>query len=116
MKRKLAWVCLLVSPLIVGGLVFFLDGDPITRADSDRISKIFRKEGMTVKEIEALLGRKADGKIRPCPEVGYYWEGSSGLIIAWIRNAPTGPRVFLVEFEAREPRTMLDLVRNWLGW
>jgi hypothetical protein len=120
MKRKLAWVCLLVSPLVLGGIVFcILDRDPITRANFDRIRKIFRKEGMSIQGIEALLGKKVDGKSRlPGPEVCYYWEGSSGYIIAWLRNEPTAinPAVFLVEFEAREPRTILDKVRNWLGW
>src|SRR5690348_37792 len=53
-KRKLAWVCLLVSPLVLGGAVFyFLPRDPITQANCDKI-----KPGMTEKEVDAILGRR----------------------------------------------------------
>src|SRR5262249_7236940 len=119
---KLAWVCLLVSPLVLGGAIFFLpDPDPITRANFERIRKIFRKEGMTVNDIESVLGRKAVRGGRrggagtgpaPGPEDYYYWEGSSGVIIAWLRNE----RIWMVEFEDRERPTILDKVRNCLGW
>jgi hypothetical protein len=76
MKRKLAWVCLLILPLVLGGAAFCLsDADLITQASCDKI-----KKGMTVKEIEAILGRKEDRNFDfQCLQI-YLWEGSRGYI------------------------------------
>jgi hypothetical protein len=54
MKKKLAWVCLMVSPLVLGGAALFLPSrDPITQANCDKI-----KEDMTLKEVVAILGKE----------------------------------------------------------
>ena len=53
MKRKLAWVCLLVAPLVIGSAVLvLLPRDRITQANCERI-----KKGMTENEVETILGR-----------------------------------------------------------
>jgi hypothetical protein len=120
MKTKLAWVCLMVSPLVLGGAVLFLlPRDPITQVNFDKI-----KKGMTIKEIEAILGRKPDGKISTQNGIyaGYYWEGSRGrTIAAWLdRDQPIettiNPTVQFADFQpGGEPENILEKVRNWLG-
>ena len=110
MKRKLAWVCLLVSPLLIGGVaLFLLDRDPITQANCDRI-----KKGMTEKEVEDILGSKNDGFI----DVGFmdapYWKGARGKIIVTM----TIHEPLLVEtavFDRNVPRDTLEKIRDWLG-
>jgi hypothetical protein len=109
MKRKLAWVCLLVSPLVIGGAAFcFIERDPISRGNCDRI-----KEGMTLKEVEAILGREADGvlKLGLC----YRWEGSRGQI--FVHMAGTEPNfVETALFVKDPPQTIREKIRDWLDF
>src|SRR5262249_33352868 len=77
MKRKLAWVCLLVCPLVIGGAVLvLLPRDPITQANCDKI-----ENGMTLTEVETLLGRKKDYEF--ATDTGprhFIWFGPRGII------------------------------------
>ena len=112
MKRKLVWVCLLVSPLVIGGTVLFLlPRDPITQANCDRI-----KQGISEAEVVAILGREKD------EEWGWvqlhHWIGPSGIIMVDFVGANT-PSDLIVQrawFTPSRPETMLEKIRNWLGW
>ena len=111
MKRKLAWVCLLGSPLVLlGAVLFFLARDSITKANCDSI-----KKGMALSEVEVLLGRRMDGKL--ASQLGpalCYWEGSRGTIMV-VMDFRDPTFVETARFSASEPRTILAKIRNWLG-
>ncbi len=119
MKKKLAWVCLMVSPLVFGGAAFCLSNrDLITRANCDRI-----KPSMTVKEVEDILGKEP-----PCLISGgsfggiSLWRGARGTICVsytgpFIWMDPQEDSCILVENAVFTPdsRTILDKIRNWFG-
>jgi hypothetical protein len=111
MKRKLAWVCLLVLPLVLGSAALcFSDRDPITKANCDRI-----KNGMALSEVEALLGRGMDSKL--ASQLGpalCCWQGSRGTIMV-VMDFADPSLVETARFSASEPRTIFDKIRNWLG-
>src|ERR1700730_10786758 len=97
-KKKLAWVCLLVSPLVLGGAAFcFSDRDPISQGKCDRI-----KNGMTEKEVEVILGKKKDGQVFSGFGDTYYWEGSRGIITVSFEFSY--PFVQDAEFSQSHPR------------
>jgi len=107
MKRKLVWVCLLVSPLVIGGTVLFLlPRDPITQANCDRI-----KQGMSEAEVVAILGREKDEL-----QWGWFltWKGPTGSICV---HFPTGDRriVRSAVFRQSQPKNILEKLRDWLG-
>jgi hypothetical protein len=113
MKRKLAWVCLLVSPLVIGGTVLFLlPRDPITRANCDRI-----KQGMSVAEVVAILGREKD-EAWGYGQMHFWWKGARGTIQVDVAlNIPEAPYVVQsASFTPSPPQTMLEKIRDWLGW
>jgi hypothetical protein len=118
MKRKLAWVCLLVSLLVIGGTVLFLlPRDPITQANCDRI-----KIGMTEKEVESILGRKNDQVAATWPPGKEFenerrillWTGARGTIYVELANfdktVAASPW-----FKESEPESFFEKIRNWLG-
>ena|SRR5579864_6339149 len=107
MKNKLAWVCLLVSPLVLGGAAFCLaDRDPITQANCDRI-----KPGMTLKDVETILGREKDGLL---DNGSPYWTGSRGEIIIMVNGElDLVHRAIFIKEETEQ--TLLEKIRNWLG-
>ena len=117
MKRKLGWVCLLVSPLVLGGAAFFLpDPDPITQANCARI-----KAGMTLNEVCDILGKAPPD----CIEGGSFggsalWTGARGRISVsytgpfWIDPQNETPRVSNAVFTP-DSRTILDKLWDWLG-
>jgi|SRR5579864_196945 len=107
MKKKLAWVCLLVSPLVLGGAAFCLaDRDPITQANCDKI-----KPGMTLKEVETILGREKDCYAGDC-EQDVVWIGTRGKIIVRRDEDPiTLPPLFVPS----PPKTIFEKIRSWLG-
>ena len=106
-KKRLVWVCLIVSPLLLGGALFCLcERDPITQANCDRI-----KKGMTEKEVQALLGKKADYSFSYVPlGLTHCWKGSRGRIE--VQMTP-----FFVDHAVFTPdsRTILEKIRNLLG-
>ena len=129
MKKKLAWVCLIVSPVLLGGAAFSpTDRDPISLANCHKI-----KKGMTEKEVEFLLGREKDdfwggdcwwGK----PECR--WEGARGKIIvevdivdiaaswALVFGAVVADPPFIVEsarFLPSPPRSVVEKFKRFLG-
>lgn len=116
MKRKLAWVCLLVSLLLLGGAAFcFGDRDPISQANCDRI-----KRGMTEKEVEDILGRGKDWvdefegptKVATC----FVWKGSRGTILVGIADPLANPPLVIdAIFWESSPQTIVEKMRNWLG-
>jgi len=112
MKRKLAWVCLLVFPLVLGGAAFWLsDRDPITQANCDRI-----KEGMSVAEVVAILGREKD-EAWGFGQMHFWWKGARGTIQVDVALIPETPYVVQsASFTPSPPQTMLEKIRDWLGW
>ena len=107
MKRKLAWVCLLVSPLVIGGAaICFLGGDSITE---DNCAKI--KKGMTQSDVERILNAKPE-------ENGWckIWFGDDSLIfVCFDENqlvTGKGYKASLPE-NLRRP-TFFDKLRKWL--
>jgi hypothetical protein len=128
MKRKLAWVCLLVSPLVIGGVVLvLLPRDPITQAHCDKI-----KPGMTVKEVQAILGRKYDDSwtlSNSNSSVFYFifeWRGSRGAICVEAQKIHQGnpfpqeqdfekASVHKTDFVPREPETIIEKIKSWLN-
>lgn len=115
MKKKLAWICLLASPLVFGAVVFFLlPRDAITQGNCGRI-----KRGMSEKEVEAILGRKKDGELVldgsfTADQTFDCWEGSRGTIIV-VMDIGDLTLVYNARFLPSEPRTFLEKFRNWLG-
>jgi hypothetical protein len=110
MKRKLAWVCLLVSPLVLGGAALsFSDRDPISKANCVKINK-----GMTIKEVEAILGRAKDDEEYLWGAPLLTWKGSRGNICV----AFTAPDHIVDDawFEKPEPQTIFEKLRSWLGF
>jgi hypothetical protein len=110
MKRKLAWVCLLVSPLVVGGTVLFLlPRDPITQANCDRI-----KRGMSEAEVVAILGREKDDAWG-WGQHHLFWKGARGTILVDV--VIPGPLCLVqsASFTPTPPQTMLEKIRDWLG-
>jgi hypothetical protein len=117
MKRKLAWVCLLVSPLVLGGAVLvLLPRDPITQANCDKI-----KKGMTIEEVEAILGReKDDVSPRNCwwGETAFIWNGSRGSIWVEVADPPIlvkNARFSQFSFYPYPPQTVFEKIWNALG-
>jgi hypothetical protein len=108
MKKKLAWLCLLVSPLVLGGAAFCLsDRDPITKANCDRI-----KEGMTEKEVVAILGRKWDVEASLGGDRhAFQWDGSRGTIDVRMEKAVVDSAFFM----PGPPQTVFEKVIDWLG-
>src|SRR5262245_24092596 len=84
MKRKLAWVCLLVVPLMVGGTGFLLlNGDAITKTNCDKIRK-----GMTLKQVVAILGKEKlcrDHSSSRQDPPDFVWSGSRAFIAVYCR-------------------------------
>ena len=113
MKRKLAWVCLLVSPLVLSGAYFVLPRDPITQANCDKIN-----QGMTLKEVEAILGKKSCWVPALSCQEGYVWHGKTGSIYVYSDRAPEleGALVRRVDFVTHEnSQGLLEKIRDWLG-
>jgi len=112
MKRKLAWVCLLVFPLVLGGAAFWLsDRDPITQANCDRI-----KEGMSVAEVVAILGRESD-EAWGWGQLHHWWKGARGTIQVDVVGNMRELRYVVqsASFTPSPPQTMLEKIRSWLG-
>jgi hypothetical protein len=112
MKRKLAWVCLLVSPLVIGGgVLFFLPRDPISQANCDRI-----KEGMSEAEVVAILGREKD-EVWGWAQLHHSWIGARGTIMVdFFAATPSTIFVRRASFRPSPPQTTLEKIRGWLGW
>jgi hypothetical protein len=114
MKRKLAWVCLLVSPLVIGGAaLWFLGQDSITEENCAKI-----KKGMTEKEVAAILGREKDDKFsyakfgREYPTL--LWIGARGKIaveMQWWDDAFVNGAYFLPS----PPQTFIEKIKRRLG-
>jgi|SRR5579864_8506495 len=110
MKKKLAWVCLLVSPLVLGGAWFcFSNRDPITQANCDRI-----KKGMTEKELDAILGTEKISDFDRDGPADFIWQGSRGRIIVLMGKSDPA-LVNLAHFIPSPPQNILEKIRNWLG-
>ena len=115
-RKRLAWVCLLVSPLVIGGVVLvLLPRDSITQANCDKI-----KKGMTEKEVEAILGREKDWVdefAAPSKVVTYFvWQGSRGTILVGIADPIANPPLVVdAIFWKSSPQTVLEKLTNWLG-
>src|SRR5713226_6795075 len=111
-KKRLAWVSLLVSPLVLGGAALCLsDRDPITQANCDRI-----KKGMTEKEVETILGREKDEvdefegptKVVTC----FVWQGSRGTILVGIADPLANPPLVVdAIFWKSSPQTIVEKMR-----
>jgi hypothetical protein len=116
MKRKLAWVCLLVSPLVVAGAPYcLLPRDPISRANCDKI-----KKGMPISEVVAILGRDKDDvcfafHMKGWGMPAFIWKGKEGAIRVDINSMHPPHFVDNVEFFPSEPRTIFGWLRNWLS-
>jgi hypothetical protein len=126
MKRKLAWVCLLLSLLLLGGAVFcILPRDRITQATCEKI-----KQGMRENELEAIFGRKSDQDLPPvrgwnngpyfspspvirAPRI-LKWNGSRGTITVFM-DLHDLARIDTATFEPREPQNIIEKIRDWLG-
>ena len=114
MKRKLAWICLLVSPLLIGGSVLvLLPRDPITQANCDRI-----RQGMSEAEVAAILGREKD-ETWGWGQLHLWWKGARGTIrvdVAQVGNVPEPCYAVLsASFTPSPPQTILEKIRDWLG-
>jgi hypothetical protein len=139
-QKRLAWVCLIVSPFVLGGAAFCLSvRDPITQANCDKI-----KKGMTLKEVVVILGSDCrPSSWGPWGLRSYVWRGSRGIISVSFqvfkypshpfqelqesfRLGPIvqgihylsffGPLVESAQFLPSESETILEKMRNWLGW
>jgi hypothetical protein len=112
-RKRLAWVCLIVTPLVLGGAAFCLsDRDPITQANCAKI-----KPGMTEKEVETLLGRKEDQVCYCCWGPSFHmWKGSRGTISVCMQEMADPDVVESASFSPSEPRPILEKIRKWLGW
>jgi hypothetical protein len=110
-KKRLAWVCLIVSPLVLGGAAFCLsDRDPITKANCDKI-----KRGMTEKEVDAILGTEKVSEFdRDGRPADFIWQGSRGRIIVLMGKSDPA-LVNLAHFIPAAPETIFEKIRNWLG-
>ena len=112
MKKKLAWICLMLSPLVLGSAALcFFNRDTITQANCDKI-----KKGMTKKEVEAILGREHDGKYGKLRIYqAFYWIGSSGKIVVEMEFLDP---LFVNDafFMPFPPQSILEKARNWLGF
>jgi hypothetical protein len=115
-RKRLAWVCLLVSPLVIGGVVLvLLPRDSITQANCDKI-----KKGMTEKEVEAILGREKDWVdefAAPSKVVTYFvWQGSRGTILVGIADPIANPPLVVdAIFWKSSPQTVVEKMRDLLG-
>jgi hypothetical protein len=121
MKRKLAWVCLMVLPLVLGGAAFCLcDRDPITQANCDKI-----KPGMTIEEVETILGGEKDDVFAGDCWWGkptFIWNGSRGSIWVEVADPLANPPIFVNNAQFLKwtvyrlpPQTFFDKIWNWLG-
>jgi hypothetical protein len=138
MKRKLAWVCLLVSPLVVGGAVFYIfwERDAITKSNFDKI-----KDGMTLRQVVSILGKENLCRDHNCSkgdEPDFVWSGSRAFIAVYCRareepavpdkHIPRWPidddyltfwgDVMLVRgasFHLRDPNSLHERIRKWLN-
>ncbi|SRR5260370_20599094 len=114
MKKKLARVCLLVSPLVLGGAAFCLsDRDPITQANYDRI-----KPGMTYENVQAILG---NGWILGVSFRGgtmLLWRGTRGTISVSFSGHPLWGDSGIANNAVFTPnsQTILERIKNWLGF
>ena|SRR5215475_5080928 len=110
MKRKLAWICLLISPLVVGGaIVCFAERDPICRANWARI-----KKGMSQAEVEALLESKGYSLANGFGPVVVFWQGANGACITAFMDFGDPALVETVQFS--QPQTFVGKIRHWLGF
>jgi hypothetical protein len=110
MKRKLAWACLLVSPLVIGGAVFFLpDPDPITQANCAKIRK-----GMTKKDVVGILGRQNDWELHWGTTHVFIWNGATGRIGVQMEFTDNPIFVATAEFTPSRPH-ILERIKDWLG-
>jgi hypothetical protein len=119
-RKRLAWICLLVSPLVLGGAAFCLsDRDPITQANCDRI-----KKGMSLKEVEDLLEKQPPSLIDGGASSGIVvWRGARGRICVsysgpfmFLDSPDDSPNLVIHAVFTPDSRTILDKLRNWLGW
>jgi hypothetical protein len=115
MKRKLAWVCLMVSPLVIGGTVLFLfPRDPINQANCHKIKP---GTGMTEKDVISILGRAKDYALaHGGPEHDLYWKGKRGTICVQIANLGNPNEVVIgAHFMPSQPQSILEKIKDWLG-
>src|SRR5262249_54471947 len=114
MKRKLAWVLLLVSLLALGGAaICFLGQDSITE---DNCAKI--KKAITEKEVTAILGREKDDKFSYAKPGREYptllWIGARGKIaveMQWWDDAFVNGAYFLPS----PPQTFIEKIKRRFG-
>jgi hypothetical protein len=112
MKRKLAWVCLLVSPLVIGGAAFcFWHGDSVTKPNCDKIT-----EGMPLREVLGILGKNNLWPVRG--EWGsiefMYVLGSRGCILVTFRHPRMEP-MQQMETPSDNPLVVIDddYINRW---
>jgi hypothetical protein len=113
MKNKRVWVCLLVFLFVLVVLLVLLPRDPITQANCDKI-----QPGMTLKQVEAILGKSSDRLIAFTGEVGLVWYGKTAGIHVCFDRPPEldGALVKNVYFITREnSKNLLEKIRDWLG-
>lgn len=110
MKKKLAWLCLLVSPLVLGGAVFCLaDRDPISQGNCDRIMK-----GMTEKEVNAILGGQKGSAAAAFR--GFFLLGSRGIINTFMEfDDAQNLIVDRAEYIPYPPKSIFERIRDWIG-
>src|SRR5262245_32408628 len=103
MKRKLAWVCLLVFRLVMGGpVLFFRPRDPITQANCNRI-----KQGMSEAEVVAILGRHKD-EAWGWGQHHLFWKGARGTIQVDVEVGNIPEATYVVQSASfHPPQTML---------
>jgi hypothetical protein len=134
MKRKLKWMSLVLAILLLGfGTAFFLwPRDRITAKSWRQI-----RLGMAIEEVERVLGgpgRKSDEI--PLSELNYtidvptyeepwenpfielkapkrVWFGKDGIIEI---NVNMQNQVIYKNFRDRYKPTIIDRIRDWLGW
>jgi hypothetical protein len=135
MKRKLKWMAVVLAVLVMGlgAALFLLPRDRITRESWERI-----RLGMTEKEVEAILGEPGknmkdffegiiiEGKIpykvkgNPFQEgessvYGKIWLGRRGIMAIDFDLDWQVTRKTFREAHSADP-TLIDNLRDWLGW
>jgi hypothetical protein len=114
------WGLLGALILLAGAVWFFaVRRAPLTSANCTRI-----REGMTVQEVEAILGTRPAQFARGGGPKGtndtmaaYAWPAEDGnaIIVTFFNGRVKGPAV-MGRFWSEEFETTWDRFRDWLGW